>query len=221
MTLGAVLSINPCFPDSTAYTSTSLSFCIAAGNLKARACPRSGPVLILRPRRTGDLPVLVHVVSQRARVLRLRRTGQSARDIAVAVLPSSHPERSRRPIPSAFPKLNSPAHQYLWSTLRSTPRDAARKTRGQDGFATLLSCRALSSPTTCRFSPALDGLPTARTELSTVAVARLDQTNQQLYPPIVDSLSVRAVSLGADTSLMRARSSRNFPLYPVTQRSSV
>ena len=32
--------------------------------------------MILRPRRTGDLPVLVHVVSQRARVLRLRRTQQ-------------------------------------------------------------------------------------------------------------------------------------------------
>src|SRR5262249_15267261 len=34
-----------------------------------------GLVLIFRPRRPGDLPVLVHVVSQRAQVLRLRRTG--------------------------------------------------------------------------------------------------------------------------------------------------
>jgi hypothetical protein len=33
-----------------------------------------GPALIVRPRRAGDLPVLVHVVSRRARVLRLRRT---------------------------------------------------------------------------------------------------------------------------------------------------
>src|ERR1700731_336778 len=41
-----------------------------------------GPVLILRPRRTGDLPVLVHVVSQRARVLRLRRTETTTRDLA-------------------------------------------------------------------------------------------------------------------------------------------
>src|SRR5229473_7049002 len=48
-----------------------------------------GPVLITRPRRAGDLPVLVHVVSQRARVLRLRRTEQSTRDNVVAVLPSS------------------------------------------------------------------------------------------------------------------------------------
>jgi hypothetical protein len=33
-----------------------------------------GLILFFRTRRTGDLPVLVHVVSQRARVLRLRRT---------------------------------------------------------------------------------------------------------------------------------------------------
>src|ERR1700757_1374933 len=39
-----------------------------------------GPVLFFRPRRAGDLPVLVHVVSQRARVLRLRRTEQPTRD---------------------------------------------------------------------------------------------------------------------------------------------
>jgi hypothetical protein len=35
------------------------------------------------------------------------------------------------------------------------PRDIACKTRGQDGFAAFLSCWALSSPTTCRFIPAL------------------------------------------------------------------
>jgi len=39
-----------------------------------------GPVLIFRPRRSGDLPVLVHGVSRRARVLGLRRTEQSTRD---------------------------------------------------------------------------------------------------------------------------------------------
>jgi len=38
------------------------------------------PVLVGGPRRARDLPVLVHVVSQRARVLRLRRTEQSTRD---------------------------------------------------------------------------------------------------------------------------------------------
>jgi hypothetical protein len=47
-----------------------------------------GPVLILRPRRTGDLPVLVHVVSQRAQVLRLRRTEQP---LAITRLPCCLP----------------------------------------------------------------------------------------------------------------------------------
>src|SRR6266581_2841497 len=44
------------------------------------------------------------------------------------------------------------------------PRDIACKTRGQDGFAVFLSCRALSSPTTCRFIPALSGLPVTRAQ---------------------------------------------------------
>jgi hypothetical protein len=39
--------------------------------------------LRLSTRRPGDLPVLVHVVSQRARVLRLRRTDQSTRENAM------------------------------------------------------------------------------------------------------------------------------------------
>ena len=50
-----------------------------------------GPVSICwMPRRPGGLPVLVHVVSQRARVLRLRRTERATRVFNVAVvLPSS------------------------------------------------------------------------------------------------------------------------------------
>src|SRR5437660_1191291 len=51
-----------------------------------------GPALIVRPRRAGDLPVLVHVVSQRARVLRLRRTDSSLAIGVAAVLPSSYSE---------------------------------------------------------------------------------------------------------------------------------
>jgi hypothetical protein len=49
-------------------------------HVRRLVCGLRGPVLIFRPRRTGNLPVLVHVVSQRARVLRLRRTDQSTRD---------------------------------------------------------------------------------------------------------------------------------------------
>src|SRR5207302_18645 len=61
-----------------------------------------GPVLLLRTRRARDLPVLVHVVSQRARVFRLRRTEQPLANSVAAVLPSSISERSRHPDPSAF-----------------------------------------------------------------------------------------------------------------------
>ena len=51
------------------------------------------PLLYLKTRhlhrrgRAGDLPGPVHVVSQRARVLRLRRTGQPLANNAAAVLP--------------------------------------------------------------------------------------------------------------------------------------
>jgi hypothetical protein len=60
----------------------------------------------------------------------------------------------------------SPRPPIPLSTLQAIPRDIACKTRGQDGFATLLSRRALSSPTTCRFIPALSGLPVIREEFS-------------------------------------------------------
>ena len=60
--------------------------------VRRAACGLRGPALIVRPRRAGDLPVLVHVVSQRARVLRLRRTEQPLAISAAAVLPSSYSE---------------------------------------------------------------------------------------------------------------------------------
>src|SRR5262249_7852842 len=49
-----------------------------------------------------------------------------------------------------FFEAQSPGPPIPPSTLRAPPHDVTRKTRGQDGFAVLLSCRALSSPTTCR-----------------------------------------------------------------------
>src|SRR6266436_8556924 len=62
----------------------------------------------------------------------------------------------RRRGPAAVRRARVPGVRvaYPLSTLQPAPRDAACKTRGQDGFAILLSCRALSSPTTCRFIPA-------------------------------------------------------------------
>jgi hypothetical protein len=86
------------------------------------------------PRRSRGLPVLVPVVSQRARVLRLRRTVRSLASIAnsrVAFLLSGE---SRRP-GFAFFEAQSPGPPIPLSTLRVTPCDVSRKTEGQDGVA--------------------------------------------------------------------------------------
>src|SRR5271157_415042 len=93
-----------------------------------------GPAFVHYRRRAGDLPVLVHVVSQRARVLRLRRTGQPLASNAAAVLPSSYSSGSRHP-DLAFFEAQSPRPPMPRSTLRNTSRDVPRKTRGQDGVA--------------------------------------------------------------------------------------
>src|SRR5712664_2480202 len=71
-------------------------------HVRSTAFGLRGPALTVRPRRAGDLPVLVHVVSQRARVLRLRRTEQSTRDYRGCCVAFLHSEGSRRPVPSAF-----------------------------------------------------------------------------------------------------------------------
>src|SRR5271165_3052758 len=93
-----------------------------------------GPAFVNYRRRAGDLPVLVHVVSQRARVLRPRRTGQPLASNAAAVLPSSYSSGSWHP-DLAFFESKSPRPPMPRSTLRNTPRDVPRKTRGQDGVA--------------------------------------------------------------------------------------
>ena len=46
---------------------------------------------------------------------------------------------------TGFSKLKSPRLPIPLSTLQAAPRGVACKTRGQDGFAALLSCRPLSS----------------------------------------------------------------------------
>src|SRR5580693_8466118 len=58
----------------------------------------------------------------------------------------------------------SPRPPMPLSTLQETPRAVPSKTQGQDGFATSFPCRALASPTTCRFIPAHSGLPVIRSK---------------------------------------------------------
>lgn len=50
---------------------------------------------------------------------------------------------------------NSSSPPIPLSTLRATPRDASRKTKGQDGIAVFFLAGTLSCLTTCRFIPAL------------------------------------------------------------------
>src|SRR5271168_2820798 len=137
------------------YGTVRLLQCV---HVRRAACGLRGPALIARPRRAGDLPVLVHVVSQRARVLRLRRTVQPLAICAAAVLPSSYSEWSRHPDLRAFRSSIAPptdASVYASSnTSRCPPQDS------RSGWIRyFLSCRALASPTTCRFNPAHSGLP--------------------------------------------------------------
>jgi hypothetical protein len=60
-------------------------------------------------------------------------------------------------------EARSPRPPMPLSTLRVTPHDVTRKTRGQDGFAISFPA-GTCTPTTCRFSPAHSELPVIRSE---------------------------------------------------------
>src|SRR5713101_3792825 len=132
-------------------------------HVRRAACGLRGPALIIKPRRTGDLPVLVHVVSQRARVLRLRRTDNPLAMYVAAVLPSSYSEWSRHPDLRAFRSSIAPPTDASVYASRNTSRCPLQDSRS-GWIRYFLSCRALASPTTCRFSPAHSGLPVTRPE---------------------------------------------------------
>src|SRR6266851_6234091 len=91
-------------------------------HVRYSVCGLRGPALVVRPRRAGDLPVLVHVVSQRARVLRLRRTEQPLAICAAVVLPSSYSEWSRHPDLRAFRSSIAPPTDASVYASRNTSR---------------------------------------------------------------------------------------------------
>src|SRR5881227_1796920 len=101
---------------------------------------------------------------------RLRRTGQLLATSVAAVLPSSSRNGVGILCHGLF-EAQSPRPLIPLSTLQPPPRDDDCKTRGQDGFAVLLSCRALSSPTTCRFSRRTPDRPSARAIREGVIIA--------------------------------------------------
>jgi hypothetical protein len=79
----------------------------------------------------------------------------------VVVLPSSLPERSRHPDPSVF--RSSIARPTDTSVYASSATSRCHLQDSRPGWSRcLLSCRALSSPTTCRFTPAHSDIPTYR-----------------------------------------------------------
>src|SRR6266849_5587109 len=80
------------------------------------------------------LPVLVHTISRRARGLRLR--GSAVRLAISAVTACCLPLQTTGSATSVCGFRSSiPCPSLPLSMLRTAPRDARRKTRGQDGFA--------------------------------------------------------------------------------------
>src|ERR1022692_2575853 len=87
----------------------------------------------------------------------------ATRDCAAAVLPSSYSEWSRHPNLRAFRSSIAPPTDASVYASRNTSRCPQQDSR--PGWVRyFLSCRALASPTTCRFSPAHSGLPVTRPE---------------------------------------------------------
>src|SRR6266851_7056863 len=123
----------------------------------------TGQVLLAGPTPAGLAAsfAALHVVSQRARVLRLRRTGQPLANNAAAVLPSSYSEWSRHPDLRAFRSSIAPPTDASIYASRNTSRCPPQDLR-PGWIRYFLSRRALASPTTCRFSPAHSGLPVTR-----------------------------------------------------------
>ena len=104
---------------------------------------RTRPACGYWPSRTGPqtfggrprgLPVLVHIVSRRARGLRLRRVRRAARELAPPA-DVAFPQSGQGRHPNLSFRSSIPCPPVPLSTLRPPPRDDRRKTRGQDGVA--------------------------------------------------------------------------------------
>src|SRR5580692_9859953 len=129
----------------------------------ARACPHCG----LWPSRTGlDRQTKACWRSPGSRACcfsacagsQTTQDPTATRDCAAAVLPSSYSEWSRHPDLRAFRSSIAPPTDASVSASRNTSRSTLQDSRSES-IHYFLSCRALASPTTCRFSPALSGLP--------------------------------------------------------------
>ena len=108
---------------------------------------------LCEPRSFRGLPVLVHVVSQRARVLRLRRAGLPLAITRQAVLPSRIGGTVGGPVPITFrSSIARPTDALVYASTDTSRRHSQDSGSGWSRF--LLSCRDSSSLATCRFNPA-------------------------------------------------------------------
>ena len=102
-------SAESCLPLFGRFTGTTAQSDFSSTCMSAvRFMALRGPAFAYSRRRAGDLPVLVHVVSQRARALRLRRTEPPLAITRLSVLPSSYSEGSRHPDLPAFQSSITP-----------------------------------------------------------------------------------------------------------------
>ena len=168
------------------YTAVRLLHCV---HVRIVALRLRGPACLSRQAH-GGLPVLVHVVSQRAGVFDYAGS-PLARDSRPRRCCLPYADTGRHPITDFRSSIPGPPMPLF--TLRPSPRDAPRKTRGQDG-SLLLSCRALSSPTTCRFIPALKLLKPQSQE------SHCAQKNQAVCTKHVHGLAQRSSELPGGTT---------------------
>jgi len=104
------------------------------------------------PRQPGGLPVLVQVASRRAWALRLRRADEPLASHAACRVAFPLEGRGRHPEGNFRSSITPPADALVYAsdvTSRCRPQDS-----GSGWSRSLLSCRALASPATCRFIPA-------------------------------------------------------------------
>lgn len=135
-------------------------------SLRSPTCCRTG-VRCLR-----GLPVLVHEVSRRVWGLRPRRTVQELALSLPSMLPSAHFYRVGVRVVCFRGSMATPPILYL--RFAGSLAVAAQDSRPSGSL--LLSCKALSSSTSCRFSPAHKHPYNTQNPTSTSAIACFRQS---------------------------------------------
>src|ERR1039457_1834900 len=119
--------------------------------MKSSKASKHRPAAKFRGRHLRGLPVLVHEVSRRVWGLRLRRTEQELALSPLFMLPSAHYKDVGVRVASFRSSIAHPTYPLF--TLRCAPHGTPAQNSGPSG-SLLLTRKALSSSTSCRFIPA-------------------------------------------------------------------